>query len=415
MTKSQWLSKLRPASFRGVAFFVEATSGAVGRRVVSHEFPKRDMPFTEDLGRKQQSFTLECYVVGSDYFSARNAILAACEKEGPGELVHPYLGSKNVVCTTCQVQESSDAGGIARFTLTFLEAGEKSLPLVGLDATAKLTSASETLSNTAGNDFSSTWSVLGAPGFVVASALNAVAAAGSFFDRAANGLPGNSVQLARLLNSITKMKSDISELIKAPGSLQGLVKSIVQDFAEAFRFDDPFAVKKSERAKRTRAQQGKLSELSTFGRTLPTIAKTTANKVREAKNQEALVRLIETEVVLNASREAAAGEYATLNELVSARAELFARLDALAETAESTETYLALVSVQDAIATALPVSSDRAPEVVTIRPLVTRALLPLLYDLLGSVELEDDVSLRNNLRHPGFVTGGQPLEVVSDE
>ena len=50
MTKT-W-ENLRPASFRGVAFEVESHSESGGRRIELHEYPLRDTPYAEDLGKK---------------------------------------------------------------------------------------------------------------------------------------------------------------------------------------------------------------------------------------------------------------------------------------------------------------------------------------------------------------------------
>ena len=48
---------LRKASFNNVSFEVSAGSVSVGRRIVTHEFPQRDTPYSEDLGRAYRQFT----------------------------------------------------------------------------------------------------------------------------------------------------------------------------------------------------------------------------------------------------------------------------------------------------------------------------------------------------------------------
>ena len=58
---------LRTASFNGVPFEVNAGSIVVGRRVVTHEFPQRDTPYSEDLGRAYRQFSLTGFVTGADY------------------------------------------------------------------------------------------------------------------------------------------------------------------------------------------------------------------------------------------------------------------------------------------------------------------------------------------------------------
>ncbi|NAH43850.1 DNA circularization protein, partial [Escherichia coli] len=46
-----WKDRLQDASFRGVPFKVEEESMGTGRRVETHEYPNRDKPYTEDLGK----------------------------------------------------------------------------------------------------------------------------------------------------------------------------------------------------------------------------------------------------------------------------------------------------------------------------------------------------------------------------
>ena len=46
-----WKDRLQEASFRGVPFKFEGEGSAVGRRVETHEYPNRDKPYTEDLGK----------------------------------------------------------------------------------------------------------------------------------------------------------------------------------------------------------------------------------------------------------------------------------------------------------------------------------------------------------------------------
>ena len=61
MTKT-W-ENLRPASFRGVAFEVESHSESGGRRVELHEYPLRDTPYAEDLGKKAGKWQIEAFLV----------------------------------------------------------------------------------------------------------------------------------------------------------------------------------------------------------------------------------------------------------------------------------------------------------------------------------------------------------------
>ena len=60
--------RLQPASFRNVSFYVNAHTLEGGRRIVNHEFPDRDDPATEDMGRRSRSFAIEGHVIGTIIF-----------------------------------------------------------------------------------------------------------------------------------------------------------------------------------------------------------------------------------------------------------------------------------------------------------------------------------------------------------
>jgi hypothetical protein len=55
--------ELLPASFRGAPFFCEANSRDNGRRIIVHEFPKKDLPYAEDMGRKAKSFSIRAFCI----------------------------------------------------------------------------------------------------------------------------------------------------------------------------------------------------------------------------------------------------------------------------------------------------------------------------------------------------------------
>lgn len=137
-----WRDRLLPASFRGAPFHVAShTSEAAGRRAAVHEYPGRDTPYVEDLGRRTSEYTLQAYVLGPDYDRARDALVAACALPGPGRLVHPALGERQVVCTGCTVSERTDEGGMARVTLALVEAGAARYPAATPDTAQALTAA----------------------------------------------------------------------------------------------------------------------------------------------------------------------------------------------------------------------------------------------------------------------------------
>ena len=123
MAISPWRARLRPASFRGATFHVEQGARSGGRRLALHEFPKRDNPYPEDMGRKGRVFPTAAYCVGPNYQTARDALIDALEREGAGTFVHPTLGSFLVKAGPYTCNERREQGGYCEFEMTFFEDG----------------------------------------------------------------------------------------------------------------------------------------------------------------------------------------------------------------------------------------------------------------------------------------------------
>ena len=123
-----WRENLRTASFKGIEFFVEDHEAEVGRRLVVNEYPYRDKPYTEDMGRKARRYIVQAYIIGDEYMTARDELFDAIEVGGAGTLIHPYLGSREVICENARARESKNEGGFVVFSLTFVEAGSRSYP-----------------------------------------------------------------------------------------------------------------------------------------------------------------------------------------------------------------------------------------------------------------------------------------------
>jgi prophage DNA circulation protein len=115
--------------FRGARFRLDSYQTETGRRADVREYPLRNIPNAEDLGRKARRFSFSGYVLGATWEIERDALLDACEADGPGLLQHPFHGDHMVMCEGCTVRESR-ADGIcyATFELQFVEAGSFNTP-----------------------------------------------------------------------------------------------------------------------------------------------------------------------------------------------------------------------------------------------------------------------------------------------
>lgn len=135
-----WRDTLLPASFRGVPFEVEGHEHETGRRVAEHEYPNKDRGFGEDMGRRLRRYRVDAFLLGDDYPARRDALLDACEKPGPGTLVHPFLGEHTVNCRGVAERETARKGRLCRLELDFVEHGRADRPVARPDTGAALES-----------------------------------------------------------------------------------------------------------------------------------------------------------------------------------------------------------------------------------------------------------------------------------
>ena len=131
---SAWRARMLPASFNGARFHCESNARESGRRIVEHQFPKKDLPYAEDMGRSAREFTVRGYCIvfpfdtgdglrTIDYTVVRDSLIAALEAEGPGTLQLPTQPSQQVVCPRYRVNEEERFGGYCTIDMTFQEYG----------------------------------------------------------------------------------------------------------------------------------------------------------------------------------------------------------------------------------------------------------------------------------------------------
>jgi prophage DNA circulation protein len=122
------IDDLRPASFRGVEFFVTSDKGEYGRRDVIHEYPMRDDPYIEDMGKKATKFHVSAYLFGDDWVSKKDALVAACTARGPAILQLPTEAPVMVACPSLSVSRSKDECGFYSVTMEFIVAVDFGIP-----------------------------------------------------------------------------------------------------------------------------------------------------------------------------------------------------------------------------------------------------------------------------------------------
>jgi prophage DNA circulation protein len=389
------------ASFRGVPFYVEEAEREGGRRTVTHEFPFRDRPFVEDLGRDARTYPVTGYVLGNGYLAAKNALLDALEgQEGPGEFRHPYYGALRVIASQFRVRESTRDGGVATFSITFLETEETApFPTATVAAPASVEASADLADTAVGEEFTAAFDVDGAPAFALKSPSDVIASASKAMDAALAPFVEDAQQLAAMKRSLDALYLDTDALIRKPWKVLGELRALLAAFGTP-----PITPKLGLRAL-----------LDAYGFTAATARPppTTATRIREAANYDAILRLVRSLIAIQSARLAPAETYDSYDAAVTTREAIVALLDEQMEGAGD-DSFAALERLRADLVRAVPGEASDLPSLVRYTPGYTVPCLVLAHRLYGDVSREADIVARNRVERPGFVLGGRELEVLSD-
>lgn len=377
------------ASFRGVPFNFDTAERQGGRRGVTHEYPFRDEPFREDLGRQVRKFTVEGHVVGADYLTAKQRLIDALESpSGPGELVHPYYGTRHVAVTGFRVRESATDGGLARFSIEFEETpSAPKEPTAVVDTSTVLTTKAGAARAAVVSEFTAAY----APGVHQESLAAAVTAAAGAVADALQAATQDPQEAALAAARSAAVAAGATTLVQTADAVSAALVGL---------FDAATGL-------------GSAQLLPVYSADLGEHPSTvTENRVIEGENYDALQRLVQRLVVVRAAELALLETFVSYDAALSAREAIAELLDEQADLAGDVA-YPGLVELRAALVNAVPGVGSTLPHLISYTPPETVPSLVLAHRLYGSVALEGDVLARNSVPNPLFVVGGTALEVLS--
>jgi len=444
-----WRDTYRAATFRGVAFFVESADSSHGRRQAIHETAQRDTPYTEDLGRKSREFAVVGYLLGKDYHLNRDELIKACELAGPGALVHPYRGEMNVVCRGLNVSESAAEGGKCTISLTFLEAGEAAYPSANVDSVNAISAKGNMVTAAAEKSFLSKFLTTGFPAYVADSAESGLVGLGEYMSAPGLSFSGDLKAASDFYLRARGLVSDASSLVQNPLNMVNRVTGLIGQVRSAFG---------------TNA----ISMLtSLFDRSPSNYSGSTAtpSRLQQVTNATAMNALVRQVAIAEAAKAAVvtltpaaktpgyarglAGlvtsssgtQYSGINSAsidftqtapgitqtisvptvydsyqaaIEVREELVDRIDSESETTTNDELYITLSDLRTSVVQAVPNPEQNLARIVQYVPRETLPSLLVAYQIYGDAGRADEIATRNSPQHPGFLTGGQQLEVLAD-
>lgn len=388
---------LRPASFRGVSFQVEAAKVGAGRRTTVHEYPQRDKPWVEDNGRAARPFEVEGFLVGEDYVDLANKLLSALEEPGPGTLVHPWFGTLTVSLKDLGEVSFSRSLGEARVSMSFVESGELTFPAAAASTQAQSRLAAQNIEVASVGNFAKRFTVDGFPDFVTTAANgNLASLTGLVGGGKIPGLEGlgyanraaDTLQSAMgLLSSPSALGWKLAGLIGITGYLSaglrwsGLVQSLL----------------------RLASHSGLAQPAS------PTIY--TPSRQQAYVNATAVNALARQAILAQAVGASSLVPATVHDETISLRNNLSAALDAESLVA-SDDVYEALQDARGKVWQDLTERARDSARLTTVSPPDTTPALVLAYDYYEDAARDGDIVARNGIRHPGFVPP-EPLRVLT--
>lgn len=388
---------LRPASFRGVAFHVQASDMGAGRRNQVHEYPQRDKPWVEDLGRATREISFDAFVVGADYVAQANKLIEALEAEGPGTLVHPWLGTMTVSLKEPARLSFDSALGQARVSLSFVESGELSFPAAGASTQSQSRIAAANIETAAVGDFAGKFSVDGFQDFVSAAATGnltsvlGLVGGGSipglgalgYANRAADALSGALGYLSNPLSLGWRLASfiGITDFLTTGMRWSSLARSLMN-----------------------LSGHGSLASPAS-----PAVY--TPSRQQAYVNNTAVNALVRQLVLAQAVGVSSLVPATVQDDTVALRNDLTSALDAEALNAGDT-TYEALMDARGKVWKDLTERSRDSARLTTISPAEPTPALALAYDFYEDATRDSDIVARNGIRHPGFVPAEQ-LKVLT--
>ena len=386
-----WVQQLKPASFRGVPFFVRGHEQDAGRRVVGDEYPLRDVSDSEDMGRQQEHYQVDAYVLGNDYLAQASALYSACVLSSDfASLVHPYLGQITCRCVKFRRSEKASEGGIARFHLTFLEAGGQPSPLASVDTASSSLGFVTALLQSAAELYSLAVVVANHPGFL----LGFLGAELEIVGNGVLGLPGGTLQgFAALAAAVFATPSDMDA---TPAAITAAFSTYADGVAQAPDGTYPNGNDPSFG----------LTGYATFGSDWPAVPQTTPDRIQQATNQATVILVTQACAAAATAQVYAQTTFVSSNAATAARNQLTDWLDCLAVSAADagwTDLYSSLTDLYAAVVADMTARAQQLPSLVpyeTNGPMPSLTLAQLLYqDPTRACQLVE----LNDAEHPGFM------------
>ena len=401
---------LRPASIRGVGFWILASEDAAVRRWVTHEFPGRDDPWHEDLGAGPDAFSLEGLLIGDDAPRQAERLRQAARAAGPARLVHPWYGGMQVVVLGASIAMAANERRVARFTLKLEKAGRAPAPNVVVSLANRVLAAVDAVTGAVADALAEVQMTVAAVDAALGSVLGmAAGVAGA----ASRGVSGAGLTAALGGTATGQAIAALAALSPAEAASPPAVGARTDAVAAAIAAIRPEPGRPS-------APLAALLALGAQDLVVVPTDRSTPECAATADLMAALAVALRCQIGARAAAAAIAAGWATREDALADRAALADLLEAGAEAAAALGWDDAWRQALALRGTLLDEIADRAAPLPQLRRMTLPGTIPasLLAFALDGDALADvfdrgaAIAARNRAAHPGFLPALRPLEVV---
>ncbi len=399
-----WREEIKSASFRGIRFYVDTSEIGFGRRNSLHEYPYKNIPFVEDLGRKAKTFSFNAYLLGDDYIVQRSRLINAVENNGTsGTLIHPTFGNILVKPTeNCSISDNGRQGGKGSIRLEFVEAGANTFPNFSLFTDSGIANLYDDIKTSLMDAFPLTYAVAGFSGFVANSSINVTQQYIDTFKSAIKIGIKNAEKASNFIRNLASFEDNLNITATNPETYINSISDLFDDYDAIFQN----ANDKYEATKQL-IQYEPITEPSKY---------TTPSRTQETENNNQISESFRSFSLAIMSKSTAEETFNSKAQVTERRNEILDLFNTRIEQAgisEQSQVRTDLINLRSSTVGYLDKSSELLPEIKTIAYGSTVPSYYIANELYGDSLRYEEIVNDNKIKHPLFVPMGQDLEVLT--
>lgn len=412
---ANWRDRLLPASFRGVAFWVDKATTPVGQKGQLHEYPQRDLPFFESLGQQAKLHDLTAFIVGPNCFEQRDKLLKALE-EGRGELVHPWLGRMQVKVGECDMTQTRQDGGLVTFALKFYPDEPLRFPVAAVNTQQQLLLSTDSLLGALVLRFEQALALINLARVGVQALRNALTKVFEVIEHQLKPLLDTYAELNALVKAVKAMPKEVSAAFKdllgdihglkdfALSGYRGMLANIAQQVEAAKSVEAPKLTTGKDSAAAAQAvadlvQDALLVQIAQWVASMPVATQAVTLVTTPSLAQQALQPVVRAEVPV-------------VDDVLALRDSLDELIWQASLKADG-EHYLILNNLRQQMLRHLTAVASSGVRLINMTPVQNLPALVLAYDFFADATRVWEVIQRNRIVHPGFVAPS-PIQVAGE-